>query len=100
MIDRANAVTILFLMLSGFFYLAGTLGLLRFPDPPSRLHALSKADNIGLGFIAMGLMIQAESLMAGLKILMIWLIALLASAFTCFLIANRETDNGRKHSGL
>jgi multicomponent Na+:H+ antiporter subunit G len=83
-----------------FFYLAGTLGLLRFPDTPSRLHALSKADNIGLGFIAIGLTIQAESWMAGLKIIMIWLIALLTSAFTCFLIADRETDDVRKHSRL
>ncbi|WP_141732344.1 cation:proton antiporter [Oligoflexus tunisiensis] len=97
--EIANIATILLLVLGAIFYLAGTLGLLRFPDTPSRLHALSKADNIGLGFIAMGLMIQAESWMAGLKILMIWLIALLAGAFTCFLIADRETDDGR-NSGL
>ena len=32
-----------------FFFLAGTVGLLRFPDALSRLHALTKADNLGLG---------------------------------------------------
>ena len=28
------------------FYTAGTVGLLRFPDQRSRVHALSKADNL------------------------------------------------------
>jgi multicomponent Na+:H+ antiporter subunit G len=31
-----------------FFFLAGTVGLLRFPDSFTRLHALTKADNLGL----------------------------------------------------
>ena len=38
------------------FFVAGTVGLLRFPDPLSRLHALSKADNLGLGLVALGLL--------------------------------------------
>ncbi|MGY3120291.1 multisubunit Na+/H+ antiporter MnhG subunit [Bradyrhizobium sp. S3.14.4] len=33
-----------------FFFFAGTVGLLRFPDTLTRLHALSKADNLGPGF--------------------------------------------------
>ncbi|MGY6570737.1 MAG: cation:proton antiporter, partial [Salinarimonas sp.] len=36
------------------FFAAGTLGLIRFPDTHSRLHALTKADNLGLGLIALG----------------------------------------------
>ena len=39
------------LILGGIFFLAGTVGLLRFPDVYTRLHALTKADNVGLGFI-------------------------------------------------
>ena len=31
-----------------FFYAAGSLGLLRFQDAVLRLHALTKADNVGL----------------------------------------------------
>ena len=38
-----------------FFFLAGTVGLLRFPDTITRLHALTKADNLGLGLIILGL---------------------------------------------
>jgi monovalent cation/proton antiporter MnhG/PhaG subunit len=39
-----------------FFFLAGTVGLLRFPDTLTRLHALTKADNLGLGLIMLGLL--------------------------------------------
>ena len=43
------------LILSGlFFFVAGSIGLLRFPDLYSRLHALTKADNVGLGLLVAG----------------------------------------------
>jgi hypothetical protein len=44
------------------FFIGGTVGLLRFPDVHSRLHALTKADNLGLGLISMGLVVQADML--------------------------------------
>lgn len=74
-------------LLGAMFFFAGTLGLLRFPDVFTRLHALTKADNVGLGLMTAGLVLEAESVAAGLKLLVIWLLALLASATTCHLIA-------------
>lgn len=51
-----------FMLLAGaFFFFAGTIGLLRFPDVYTRLHALTKADNLGLGLVVLGLVLQAES---------------------------------------
>jgi len=41
--------------IGAFFFLAGTVGLLRFPDTITRLHASTKADNLGLGLIILGL---------------------------------------------
>ena len=38
------------------FFLAGTVGLLRFPDTMTRLHALTKVDNLGLGLIVLALL--------------------------------------------
>jgi multicomponent Na+:H+ antiporter subunit G len=75
-------------LIGGVFFLAGTAGLLRFPDLHSRIHALTKADNLGLGFIAAGLIVQAGSVSVAAKILLIWLLALLASATSGYLIAN------------
>jgi len=39
------------LIAGAVFFLAGTLGLLHFPDVYTRLHALTKADNVGLGLV-------------------------------------------------
>ena len=54
-------LTLLLLLAGAGFFLAGTVGLLRFPDVYTRLHALTKADNVGLGLIIAGLVLQAES---------------------------------------
>jgi len=81
------------LMVAGAaFFLAGTVGLLRFPDLRSRLHAVTKADNLGLGLLVAGLVVQAESVPAAAKLLLIWLLALLASAVSCYLIAHADVS--------
>jgi multicomponent Na+:H+ antiporter subunit G len=69
------------------FFLAGTVGLLRFPDTLTRLHALTKADNLGLGLIVLGLLPQSQDWQHGLKLVVIWLFALLAGAAASRLIA-------------
>ena len=85
----------LFLILAGaVFFLAGTVGLLRFPDVFTRLHALTKADNVGLGLVAAGLALQAESWAATGKILLIWLLVLLASASVAHLVARTALRKG------
>jgi len=69
------------------FFLAGTTGLLRFPDALTRLHALTKADNLGLGLVVLGLLPQVDSVSAGLKLLCIWGLVLLSGATASQLIA-------------
>jgi len=69
------------------FFLAGTVGLLRFPDSLTRLHALTKADNLGLGLIVLGLLPQAADGKDALKLVVIWLLTLLGSAAASQLIA-------------
>jgi multicomponent Na+:H+ antiporter subunit G len=71
---------------AGFFW-TGTLGLLRFPDAYSRLHALTKADTLGLGLIVLGLCLRAPTLALVLKLIFIWLLSLLAGATNSYLIA-------------
>jgi multicomponent Na+:H+ antiporter subunit G len=70
-----------------FFFLAGTVGLLRFPDSFTRLHALTKADNLGLGLVVLGLLAQADSVLTGFKLVCIWLLVLLSGATASQLIA-------------
>jgi len=82
------------LVVGAFFFFAGTVGLLRFPDVYSRLHALAKADNLGLGCVLLALALHAESLSAALKILIIWPLLLAASAGIGFAIAHRAQTLG------
>ncbi len=69
-----------------FFFVAGTLALLRFPDSLSRLHALTKADNLGLGLVVLGLLPRAGSPLAALKLIVLWAIVQLSSATVAQLI--------------
>jgi multicomponent Na+:H+ antiporter subunit G len=69
------------------FYLAGTVGMLRFPDVFSRLHALTKADNLGLMFVCSGLAVLSASWRTALLLAAIWLLGLLAATVSAYLIA-------------
>jgi multicomponent Na+:H+ antiporter subunit G len=71
------------------FFIAGTLGLIRLPDPASRLHALTKADNLGLLFLTLGLLPSAASPTYGAKLILVWLLVMAAGATGAHLIAKR-----------
>lgn len=83
----ADIVTVVLVMAGALLFLAGTLGLLRFPDTLSRLHAISKADNLGLGLIVLGLLPQAASVTGALKLICVWLLAQLSAATASQLLA-------------
>lgn len=83
-----------FLLTGAAFFVVGTLGLLRFPDIYSRIHALTKADNLGLGLIVFGLLPSVGSVAGGLKLLLIWLLALIASATAGYLVARAARRRG------
>lgn len=87
------------LVLGGsFFFLAGTVGLLRFPDVYCRLHALCKADNLGLGLIVLGLAVAAPGSMAAAKLILIWLLVLLSSGLSAYLVARAAWEHGVRAS--
>ncbi len=89
-----SAAFTLVCVLAGLGFLAaGTTGLLRLPDAPSRLHALTKADGLGLGLIVIGLLPQMPGLLAALKLLVIWGLVLLAGAAIGPLIARHATGS-------
>ena len=83
----ADLFTVAAVCAGAVFFLAGTVGLLRFPDALTRLHALTKADNLGLGLVVIGLLPRVDGVAGGLKLVAIWLLALLASGAVSQLIA-------------
>ena len=77
--------TVVLVSAGAFFFLAGTVGLLRFPDTLTRLHALTKADNLGLGLVVIGLLPRTGGLYAA-KLIGVWLLVLVASSAVSQLI--------------
>ena len=56
------------------FIVVGALGILRFPDVFTRMHAASVIETLGAGFLFAGLMIQAGFTQVTLKLVFILLL--------------------------
>ena len=90
MTEVLDAASTVLLVAGAFFFTAGTVGLIRFPDARSQLHALTKADNVGLGMILLGVALQLGSWTAAGVLLLTWLFALGASAASAQVVAGLE----------
>ena len=87
----------LVLILSGLvFFISGSIGLLRLPDVYSRLHALTKADNVGMGLLVLGLLLSTGDLYIAVKMILVWVLVLASSAASAHLIAQsaRRRERG------
>ena len=73
-----QAVSILFLLGGFFFFVAATVGLLRFPDFFCRLHATGKGDTLAVLFSLVGLSIYEGFSFNSLKIIFIAVFMFLA----------------------
>jgi multicomponent Na+:H+ antiporter subunit G len=91
-----NAFTILAVGGGLFFFLAGAVALLRFPDSLTRLHALTKADSLGLGLIVLGLLPQSDGFLAAAKLLLVWAVAQLGGATLSQLVGRIIKDETSK----
>ncbi|HMP89020.1 MAG TPA: monovalent cation/H(+) antiporter subunit G [Kiritimatiellia bacterium] len=80
--------SIILLVAGSVFFLAGTVGILRFPDVYTRLHALTKADNLGLGLLALALILQSASAFQSIKLLLVWFLIMFSSSLSAFMVAN------------
>ena len=79
------------------FFTAGSVGLIRLPDLYSRLHALTKADNVGLGMIVLGLILIYDDPLITVKLILVWVLVLASSAASAHLVAQRAR---RRERGL
>lgn len=80
-------------MIAGLvFFVTGALGLLRFPELYSRLHAVTKTDTLGLGLLVIGLALKSGSFGTLLLLLIIWMLVLASSAVNCQLLATYNLE--------
>jgi len=85
------------LMFSGvFFFLAGSIALIRFPDVYTRLHATTKLDTLGLGLILAGLIVYDGFSLASVKLLFVIFFMFLTSPTAAHAIARAAYKSGVK----
>lgn len=56
------------ILLGSFFTIAGAVGLLRMPEIFTRMHAASVTDTLGVGFLILGMALQAGMSLVTLKL--------------------------------
>ena len=63
----------------GLFAIVGGIGLLRMPEFYTRVHAASVTDTLGAGLILFGLILQADSVLVAVKLIVIGLLIFFTS---------------------
>jgi multicomponent Na+:H+ antiporter subunit G len=81
-------------VLGGIFTLIGTIGVMRFPDFYTRLHASSVTDTAGASFIIIGMMLMAPSWLVVAKLIAIFAFLYLTSPTSSHAIANAAHTAG------
>ena len=88
-----NAVTIILVLLGIVFLLLGAVGILRFPDFYTRMHAAGKCDTLGSLLIVSGLAIHQGVSLESLKIVLIAVFIFLTSPTATHAMARAALKN-------
>ncbi len=84
------------LLLGSFFCISGGVGMLRFPDFYTRMHASGVTDTLGAGLILLGLMLQAGWSLVLVKLIFILLFILLTSPTSSHALAKAAVHSKLK----
>lgn len=79
-----------------FFFIAGIIGLIRFPDVYTRMHSLGKCDTLGLVLTLCGLAIYNGWSLVTIKILCIALFVFLTGPVVTHILAKAAYESGLK----
>ncbi|MEF3255141.1 MAG: monovalent cation/H(+) antiporter subunit G [Deferribacterales bacterium] len=89
-------LVIISIMLGLIFLTAGTIGIIRFPDYLCKMHALTKADNVGFGFIVLGCIIYYQDIFVTLKLILLWFLVIIGSATFSYLLVTKFYQRDRE----
>lgn len=82
-----NIFGLAFILLGVFIVISGSLGMLRFPDIFTRLHAAGVTDSLGAPLVIFGVMILEGFTIVALKLFLLILLLLLTSPTACHALA-------------
>ena len=83
------------ILLGCFFTLVGSFGLVRMPEVFSRMHAASVTDTLGLGFLVVGMCVQA-----GFSLITLKLVFLLGLFFFTGPVVTHALAQACLHAGI
>lgn len=89
-----DVVSGILVVVGALFALSGGVGLLRFPDFYTRVHAVGVTDSAGAGLILVGLLLQAPDWGVGVRLLLILLFLVLTSPTATHALAQAARKDG------
>lgn len=96
-----NGLIILFLLGGCFFFMVGTVGLVRLPEAFSRMHATTKCDTLGAGLILVAMMIHTGIQIITIKLFVILIFIWITNPTAAHIISkaayNTHQDIPRSH---
>ncbi|HET6498118.1 MAG TPA: monovalent cation/H(+) antiporter subunit G [Coriobacteriia bacterium] len=92
--DIRDALTVVLTSVGVFFFVVGTVGLLRLPDFFTRSHATSKCDTVGAGTLLLGVAVFNGAEPSTLKILLLAALVLLSSPTASHALARAAHRTG------
>ena len=84
------------LLLGSFLCLTGGIGLLRFPDFYTRMHAAGVTETLATGMILIGLMLQNPDALVMVKLVVILLLTLFIGPTASHALAKAAYKSGHK----
>jgi len=88
-----NMASALCLLIGSFLCLSGGVGIIRFPDFYTRMHAVGVTDTLGAGMILIGLMLQTSEGFVVLKLLLILVMTIFISPVASHALAKTALKN-------
>ncbi|ACA88207.1 monovalent cation/H(+) antiporter subunit G [Shewanella woodyi] len=82
------------LLIGCFLCFSGGIGILRFPDFYTRMHAVSITDTLGAGLVLLGLMLQSPDGLVLIKLILILLFTLFINPSASHALAKAALHNG------
>ena len=79
-----------------FFLIAGGIGLIRFPDFYTRMHAAGMTDTMGAGLLLFGMVLQSGDALTSVKLVLIGFFIFFTSPTSTYAIANAAFSQGLK----
>ena len=89
-----NISSALFLFIGSFLCVSGGVGILRFPDFYTRMHAVGVTETLATAMILIGLMLQNPGGIVDLKLIIIMLMPFFTSPTASHALAKAAMNNG------